>query len=507
MLFIEGPIPAGFKSFPIVGLTRDTWDDFGYKTTFYATLYISQEEKITLGDTKIMKIESRGQTPLPAGPFKELDENYCSIGTALSYYERLMTLGEKIYQPILTALRDAAYSKKILAKFEDTSAFEDSLLRSSGAAFALREAPKLFNSSHPMKNDTALELHIKTNTGGSPFNIEFNFNDTDKLPSRINAVIGYNGTGKTQLLAKIAKIAVASDADRAIPEFTKSTGRFISDEIRFGAVIAVSYSAFDTFELPASNEASTVREKERGSVFGYAYCGLRKGQSHSASNSESLELKSIKQITDEFCTAISIAMESEKKKPVFLNALGVLMREPSFGRTGLTFQNIGENLDWKILFEESSTGHKLALNIIAQLVAQLETRSLVLIDEIETHLHPPLLAALLKSIHTILPSFDSYCILATHSPVILQEIPSKYVRILKRFENHTEINRPKIETFSENIGIITREAFNLDSTTSDYHDTLEKLAQASNIEEIEKLFDGKLSSLAKAYIASKRESK
>jgi hypothetical protein len=502
MYFIEGPIPTEFKSFPIVRLIRDSWDDFGFKTTFYATLYFSHEDKISLGDTKIMKIDTNGKTPLPEGPFKELDDNYCSIGTALSYYEKLITLGESIYKPLLSALRDAAYSRKVLAKFEDTRAFSDSLLRSSGAAFALREAPSLFDSNQPIENNTALELDIKTNTGGSNFSINFTFNDTDKIPSRINAVIGYNGTGKTQLLAKIAKIAVASDTLRKKSDFIQYTGRFIYNELRFGAVIAISYSAFDTFELPASDEASSIREKERGSVFGYAYCGLRKGTSEN-----SLELKSIDQITDEFCTAISLALEPKKKKPIFLKALGTLMREPSFGRTGLTFQSIGENPDWKKLFEESSTGHKLALNIVAQLVAQLETRSLILIDEIETHLHPPLLAALLKAIHSILPSFDSYCILATHSPVILQEIPSKYIRILKRFEDRTEIHKPKIETFSENIGIITREAFNLDSTTSDYHDTLEELAKTLTIEEIEKLFEGRLSSLARAYITSKLGSK
>jgi predicted ATP-dependent endonuclease of OLD family len=39
---------------------------------------------------------------------------------------------------------------------------------------------------------------------------------------------------------------------------------------------------------------------------------------------------------------------------------------------------------------------------VTQLAAHLRTRSLVLIDEPETHLHPPLVAALLRAIQALL---------------------------------------------------------------------------------------------------------
>uniref|UniRef100_UPI0012F652EF AAA family ATPase n=1 Tax=Rhodococcus sp. R1101 TaxID=1170698 RepID=UPI0012F652EF len=129
-----------------------------------------------------------------------------------------------------------------------------------------------------------------------------------------------------------------------------------------------------------------------------------------------------------------------------------------------------------------------------------EPRSLILIDEPESHLHPSLLSALMKALSAVLEQYDSYAIIATHSPVVLQEIPRKYVRILKRFGAQTRVDEPLEETFGENIGILTASAFNLDSSQSDYHSVLEKLASTYTLDEIEELFDGEMSVQARAYV-------
>jgi ABC-type transport system involved in cytochrome c biogenesis ATPase subunit len=53
----------------------------------------------------------------------------------------------------------------------------------------------------------------------------------------------------------------------------------------------------------------------------------------------------------------------------------------------------------KVVFEHWSSGQKIVVQIAARLVAHITPRSLVLIDEPETHLHQPLIAALM---HTVL---------------------------------------------------------------------------------------------------------
>jgi hypothetical protein len=59
-----------------------------------------------------------------------------------------------------------------------------------------------------------------------------------------------------------------------------------------------------------------------------------------------------------------------------------------------------------------------------------------------------------------------------------------------------------METFGENIGAITSEAFNLDDGSTDWHNTLKSLAGSLTIEEIEELFQHRLGFGPKSYVVS-----
>lgn len=113
------------------------------------------------------------------------------------------------------------------------------------------------------------------------------------------------------------------------------------------------------------------------------------------------------------------------------------------------------------LFGRLSSGHKIVLLTITRLVETVEERSLVLIDEPETHLHPPLLSAFVRSLSGLLINRNGVAIIATHSPVVLQEVPRSCVWKVRRSGRVTEVERPEIETFGENVGILTREVFGL----------------------------------------------
>ena len=93
MLFIVKPKKGTrpeIDQYPYVLLVQDDWDDYGYKTTFYATLYLSPDEILPLGNVKILEIEQlKGFTKIPQNGFQELGENYCSLGENLEYYETL----------------------------------------------------------------------------------------------------------------------------------------------------------------------------------------------------------------------------------------------------------------------------------------------------------------------------------------------------------------------------------------------------------------------------------
>ena len=58
----------------------------------------------------------------------------------------------------------------------------------------------------------------------------------------------------------------------------------------------------------------------------------------------------------------------------------------------------------------------------------------------------------------------------------------------------------KSRTFGENIGLLTRQVFNLDNSQSDYVGVLRELASNLSLEEIESLFDQGMSSQARALV-------
>ena len=93
---------------------------------------------------------------------------------------------------------------------------------------------------------------------------------------------------------------------------------------------------------------------------------------------------------------------------------------------------------------------------------------------------------------------NAVAIMATHSPVILQETPKSCVSILSRVGAIQKIESPKIETFGENVGTLTREVFKLEVTQAGFYQLIEKISRgAGNLDALFELFDDQLGSEAK----------
>ncbi len=101
---------------------------------------------------------------------------------------------------------------------------------------------------------------------------------------------------------------------------------------------------------------------------------------------------------------------------------------------------------------------------MTRLVELVSERTLVLIDEPEAHLHPPLAASFVRALSGLLAQRNGVAILATHSPVIAQEVPSNCVSLFFRDGASIGIERPEVETFAENVGLLTREIFRVEFT-------------------------------------------
>jgi predicted ATP-dependent endonuclease of OLD family len=69
---------------------------------------------------------------------------------------------------------------------------------------------------------------------------------------------------------------------------------------------------------------------------------------------------------------------------------------------------------------------------------------------------------------------NGVAIVATHSPVVLQEVPRSCAWNLRRTGAVVNAERLELETFGENVGTLTREVFGLEVTHSGFHKMLQE---------------------------------
>jgi predicted ATP-binding protein involved in virulence len=164
--------------------------------------------------------------------------------------------------------------------------------------------------------------------------------------------------------------------------------------------------------------------------------------------------------------------------------------------------DVGAKLDIFKTFSKLSSGHKIVILTITRLIETVEECTLVLLDEPEMHLHPPLLSAFIRALSELLIDRNGVGIITTHSPVILQEVPQSCVWKLRRSGYNAIAERLDIESFGENIGILTSEVFGLEVTNSGFHkmlyDAIEK--HGRNYASVINLFNKELGSEARAIL-------
>lgn len=187
-------------------------------------------------------------------------------------------------------------------------------------------------------------------------------------------------------------------------------------------------------------------------------------------------------------------------------AVATLANDPVFADANAADLLNSAEEDWRsVAFEffhkRLSSGHKIVLLTITRLVELVDERTLVLMDEPEGHLHPPLLSAFVRSLSDLLVRRNGVAILATHSPVVLQEVPQSCAWILQRTGHSSVAERPSIETFGENLGVLTREVFGFEVTTAGFYGLIQEAVHGTfppSYEQVLGHFNGKLGAEGRA---------
>ncbi|CCO48616.1 conserved hypothetical protein [Vibrio nigripulchritudo SOn1] len=471
-------------------LARNSWDDYSYRSTYDVYFFDGRIEHY-LGESKIIDADIvLGQVKVK-NSIDRLEHSMCSLGQTKDYYLKLKKLDDTDSKNILTILNDCAYDSSIYDFFSDLEQFKSSAVRFSTAEQALKFGRKIFSRAVEDDIKPCHSFSFNTNLKGFKSEHNFNFKFFDKeekgIPSNINVIIGRNGTGKTQLLSDLAKTISGYGFENKEDLISSRDNKFGLSNPVFGRVIVISYSAFDNFEIPGKDEQEREELKEQGHVHGYKYCGLRE-----RIGEDKYRLKNISEITKEFNRSYN-KIRGYNEEDEWVSCIKHVLDDRSF-------QNIPRN-KLKRSFKSLSSGQKIILSILASVFEHIENNSIIIIDEPETHLHPSLMSAFLHSLREILEKFDSYAIMATHSPVILQETPSMFVQVLGGSMQRPTVKPLRLESFGEEVSTLTEEVFHVSYEEANFYKTLSKLSKSGySISEIERLFERRLGFTARSFI-------
>jgi len=435
-------------------LEIDHWNDYSFETIFavYFKLANKFEERgaIKIGK-KDLDLNKHISIYLPE-TFNSLDSKFFSIGASVGYYKSILKLSENKRKEYYTALNDLAFKGEIDQEIEQSDVFKKAFLRTTtklpitGQYHRLatgNDSTERFSLKYVLKE---LELTFKV--------------EPNQLPStNLHAIIGDNGAGKTFILNDIVKFYKHS---------SNSDGELDCDPRSFANMIYISFSAFDDIS------AETI---DHSLIDNFSYVGIKELKTDKSGITDLNQFphhKGSQDINKEFEDSLKRCVKY-KKMNYWYEVIGAF-KNNSIYRNYLEPTILLSDDDFITVISESferfSSGHKIALLVLTKLIEKLEEKSIILFDEPETHLHPPLLSTLIRCISSLVTKKNGIAIISTHSPVVLQEIPSSCVWKVYRNGLYSKAERPQVESFGENLGILTREVFGYELLNTGFYKIL-----------------------------------
>lgn len=423
---------------PHVYLDRRAWDDHGYETTF--DVYLTEPDRAPshhrgLGTVKILQDGERVTVLPPA--FTTLPEQYCSLPQSPNYDAN----AARSHLDVHRALRDVRFlPPDERARQAAQPGFELSLLRFSSARYMYEKAMASLSRT--------MQIRIRARIEGFAADHELEIDlDPDRLLGRLAVLVGENGTGKTRLLDMIARAMSGLGHPKIADQSRPAVSR----------VLAVSCSAFDEFMIP------------RHPIYGnYAYLGLRT----LTGPANTIDLKDI--------TRVAWAYKRLIERDQWGDLWERVMRELGLGQlTALSPDEL------RGVVSRLGAGFKYACYAFTRLIDQIELRSFVLFDEPEVHTHPRLLSAMMRALDLVLEATDSFALVATHSPIVVQEFPTRQVYRIRNVDGMVpNIGSIPDETFGAPLGEILRKAFGISHDERNFDLTLRQLVAKYGAERV-----------------------
>ncbi|MCU7238669.1 MULTISPECIES: AAA family ATPase [Pseudomonas] len=484
MRFIVGNPNTYSGGDAIVLLPNTGWNDYRFVTTFYAYL-VRRNVSVRLGEVKIGFVQ---QDPSVA-TYKELEpsftalgERYFSLGQNPEYYENVRRKLGAQQDEFFIAMRDVAYNERVVPQVYEQRVFIESLSRFVSESSIKGHFKNIIDAGVQPRDYGFIYHHDQQAY------LKFSVSSQSKPPSNVHALIGRNGVGKSHVLKRIARSIDMSDG-----VVTSMDGRDVTSS-DFGLLLYFSLGIF-------------------GNPLGVAEFGddrLKQGRTKKRYIGIYKEDGSLKRVDEEMGMELSesiatCVLGSDVKKRKWFSAVSRLQVGVDFGDLDVAALVDVEDKNELIrrameMFSLLSSGHATVLFYMTKVVELVEDKTICLFDEPENHLHPPLLAGFIRVLSEFLSESNGIAILATHSPVVLQEIPRGCVW---RIDGVGQFMRPHIETFGESVGDITMDVFDLDRRHSGFYALLKQDAQeVGDYEGVMSIYKGQVGTEGRSVVLS-----
>ena len=486
-------------NFPSIVVCKDKWNDYSFMTSCDLYIFYSPNDNGRfIGSTRIMHTaQEKGSWVFEnfKDHFDELSEyRYCSISNKYDFYKNLFEQHEDHAAAILHSINDLTCKPNLWRYFSSEECFEVSLLREKGVIKKLFDQVRreFFGEDSDTKD---FKYTVQLPNSDHRIEIPFSFSEDSHFPSRVNLLVGPNGLGKTQILSKMAvKLSGLTQYDLSVKEneildinesvtfenviYERQNAGEFDKHPSFYNVIAMSFNAFDDFNVPNSEDVTPQDMR-------YTYCGIRSGDGNICDS---------EQLADRIAHYVGQMGEEEKREVD--EVLGRVI-----GESEMTVEDLTDASSYYRL----SAGQKIVVNVLVHMIVFLEKNTLVLFDKPELHLHPSLMTTLVNEFLRLLRENGSYAIVATHSPIVAQQIPSEYIHVLSKNEDYMTVSKPDIECFGGDLADIIHKLYNTREFFMDYRSILENILADYDydIDEIEKDYGDRLGNNALAYIVAK----
>ena len=457
----------------------DHWNDYGYRT-LYAMIAKIDGDIYDCGRLKISFIPYRHEEEIDLQSILVQEEGYnlISLGNK-EYYEFLNNflslpekdeyfkkMGDIVYD--LNRLDESIKNDSIYHPIEEYYLLKNSFLRDVSLSEIRNQLHRL---SIGGKYIDEYQISIIDKNGNNVLEFRKNPHSLEYFPDTLYAIVGNNGAGKTYFIKNLIDLYIKKNSDL----FNNIT----SNINQFESIVLISYSPFDTGIIKKDSE-------------NYKFIGIDFNKTTSLEDYITKEIKTL------FTEATTPKNESRTKKiidkfsfdPLFIRILPLIEK-----------RELSEDI-----INELSSGQKIVLLSLLNLIIKVFEKTLVIIDEPELFLHPPLLKAYIRGVEEIVEEGNGICLLATHSAIVLQEVPNTNIRKLKYdFESHEgSIVELSSKTYGGSISFINDTIFGTDLRNTGFYKVLQdKIGE----EQISDNFEAVLGSEARIILRLSKELK